>query len=44
MGGLRAGLAYLGAQNLNQLNEKAEFIRISEAGVLESRPHSVIFN
>lgn len=44
MGGLRAGLAYLGAQDLNELNEKAEFIRISEAGVLESRPHSVIFN
>ncbi len=42
MGGLRSGMAYLGAQNLNELQEKAQFIRISESALMESRPHSVI--
>ncbi|MDR0463275.1 MAG: IMP dehydrogenase [Pseudomonadales bacterium] len=42
MGGLRAGMAYLGANNLTELAEKARFVKISEAGVLESKPHSII--
>lgn len=41
LGGLRSGLAYLGAANLKQLDEKAKFIRISPASMVESHPHSI---
>lgn len=41
LGGVRAGMAYLGAQNLEELRAKARFIRISPAGMLESHPHSI---
>ena len=40
VGGLRAGMGYVGAQNIEQLKE-AKFIRISGAGVAESHPHDV---
>ena len=40
MGGLRAGMGYVGAANLEEL-QQAEFIRISNAGLLESHPHSI---
>ena len=39
-GGLRAGMGYCGAGNLEQLR-KAEFVRITQAGFLESHPHDV---
>ncbi len=42
VGGLRAGMAYLGASNLEELRAKAQFIRISESALAESRPHSVL--
>ena len=42
IGGLRAGMAYLGAKNLKELKKKAKFIRISPAGLTESKPHSVL--
>lgn len=42
MGGLRSGMAYLGAKNLQELRQKAEFIRISPAGLAESKPHSIV--
>ncbi|MCS7221018.1 MAG: IMP dehydrogenase [Anaerolineae bacterium] len=41
MGGLRAGMGYVGAANLQELREKARFIRITNAGLIESHPHSV---
>lgn len=41
MGGLRAGMGYVGAANLQELREKAEFLRITNAGLRESHPHSV---
>ncbi len=41
VGGLRAGMAYLGAANLKELQEKAHFIQITAAGWSESKPHSV---
>ncbi|HSH00970.1 MAG TPA: IMP dehydrogenase [Anaerolineae bacterium] len=41
MGGLRAGMGYVGAANLTELREKARFQRITNAGLLESHPHSV---
>ena len=41
LGGLKAGMGYCGAKNLEQLTE-AKFVRITSAGVLESHPHDVI--
>ena len=41
MGGLRSGMGYVGAANLRELREKARFMRITNAGLIESHPHSV---
>ena len=41
VGGLRSGMGYVGAKNLNELFEKAEFITISNASLKESHPHDV---
>ncbi|MGQ9657700.1 MAG: IMP dehydrogenase [Fimbriimonadales bacterium] len=41
VGGLRSGMGYLGARNLQELREKARFIRITNSGLRESHPHSV---
>lgn len=40
IGGLRAGMGYCGAQNLEKLKE-AKFIRITNSGIQESHPHDV---
>ena len=40
IGGLRAGMGYCGAANIDQLH-KAKFTRITNAGVAESHPHDV---
>jgi IMP dehydrogenase len=41
MGGLRSGMGYVGARNLIELRDKAQFVRITNAGLIESHPHSV---
>jgi IMP dehydrogenase len=41
MGGLRSGMGYAGARNLGELRAKARFVRITNAGLIESHPHSV---
>ncbi len=41
IGGLRAGMGYTGAKNIDAL-QKAKFIRITAAGVKESHPHDVV--
>src|SRR5438270_992569 len=41
-GGLRAAMGYLGARTLKELQEKAEFVRVSGAGMRESHVHDVI--
>ncbi len=41
MGGLRSGMGYVGAANLHELREKARFVRITNAGLIESHPHGV---
>ena len=41
MGGLRSGMGYCGAHTIRELHEKAEFIRITNAGLLESHPHDI---
>ena len=40
-GGVRSGLSYCGARSIPQMQENAEFIRISRAGFAESQPHDV---
>ena len=42
VGGLRAGMGYLGAKNLADLQEKAKFIRVSPAAIHESHAHGVL--
>ncbi len=42
LGGLRSGMGYIGAKNLIELKEKAQFIRITSASLKESHPHDVI--
>ncbi len=41
MGGLKAGMGYVGCRTLDELREKAEFIKISAAGMRESHVHDV---
>jgi IMP dehydrogenase len=41
-GGLRSGMSYCGAINLKEMRSNGEFIRISEVGLAESKPHDVI--
>ena len=40
-GGIRSGLSYCGAHNIQQMQKNAEFIKISRAGFAESQPHDV---
>jgi len=42
MGGLRSGMGYVGAENLDQLRDKARFVRITAGGLKESHPHDVV--
>ncbi|WP_208559427.1 IMP dehydrogenase [Marinilactibacillus kalidii] len=41
IGGLRSGMGYVGAANLKELRENAQFIEMSGAGLKESHPHDV---
>ncbi len=41
IGGLRSGMGYVGAGSLKELQSKAEFIKITNAGLRESHPHDV---
>lgn len=42
IGGLRAGMGYVGCGTLDELQQKAKFIRITSAGLKESHVHDVI--
>ncbi len=42
MGGLRSGMGYVGAHNLDELFEKTTFCEISPAGLRESHVHDVV--
>ncbi len=42
LGGLRSGMGYVGAATIEELREKATFVRISAAGLRESHVHDVI--
>ena len=41
IGGLRAGMGYAGASTIEELKEKATFVRITSAGLKESHPHDI---
>ncbi|HKJ28039.1 MAG TPA: IMP dehydrogenase, partial [Anaerolineales bacterium] len=42
IGGLRSGMGYAGASNLEELRTQTELVRITNAGMIESHPHDVI--
>ena len=42
IGGMKAGMGYLGAKNIQELQQKAKFIRITSSGLKESHVHDVI--
>jgi IMP dehydrogenase len=41
VGGLRSGMGYCGAENIEALRTRARFIKITHAGLIESHPHDV---
>jgi IMP dehydrogenase len=42
MGGLKSGMGYVGASNLEELRERARFIRITAGGLRESHAHDIV--
>ncbi|MCS7234101.1 MAG: IMP dehydrogenase [Synergistetes bacterium] len=42
VGGIKAGMGYVGARNIQELQQKAHFIKVTYAAVRESHPHDVI--
>jgi len=42
MGGLRSGMGYVGANNLDELREKARIVQITAGGLKESHPHDIV--
>ncbi|MBW2560588.1 MAG: IMP dehydrogenase [Deltaproteobacteria bacterium] len=42
VGGIKAGMGYVGCQTIKELREKAQFIKITPAGLRESHVHDVI--
>ena|SRR5258708_6190404 len=42
IGGIKSGMYYVGAKNLQELAEKAQFIQITQASLTESHPHDVL--
>ena len=42
VGGLKAGMGYVGCRTLDELREKARFVKVSAAGMRESHVHDVI--
>jgi IMP dehydrogenase len=42
IGGIKSGMGYCGARTIQELQKKAKFIRMTQAGLYESHPHNVI--
>lgn len=42
VGGIQSGMGYLGARTLEELKQKARYIRVSSAGQREAAPHDII--
>lgn len=41
MGGVRSGMGYVGAENLEELKQNADFLRMTSGGLRESHAHDV---
>ena len=41
VGGLKAGMGYLGTRDIDELRKEAQFIQVSHASVRESHPHDI---
>lgn len=41
LGGIKSGMGYVGAANLQELHDNAQFVEMSGAGLIESHPHDV---
>ncbi|OUI75293.1 IMP dehydrogenase [Streptococcus pyogenes] len=41
LGGIRSGMGYVGAGDIQELHENAQFVEMSDAGLIESHPHDV---
>ncbi len=42
IGGLRSSMGYVGARNIREMQEKSRFVRITQAGMVESHPHNIM--
>jgi len=42
MGGIKSGMYHVGAKTIQELQEKAQFIQITQASLTESHPHSLL--
>ena len=43
-GGIRSGMGYIGAKTIADIQKRARFIRITNAGLKESHPHDIVIN
>ena len=41
LGGLRSGMGYCGAENIEALKQNGKFVKISAASLKESHPHDI---
>ncbi|MDD3269626.1 MAG: IMP dehydrogenase [Syntrophomonadaceae bacterium] len=41
IGGLKAGMGYCGVKNIEEMKSKTKFVRITNAGLIESHPHDI---
>lgn len=42
LAGIKSGLSYCGAKNLNELVKNAEFVQITSSGIVENKPHDLV--
>lgn len=42
VGGIRAGMGYVGSHNIKELQEKSRFVRVTSASIKEGHPHDVV--
>ena len=39
--GIRSSFSYVGANNLSEYHSKVEFVRVTQAGTIEAKPHLI---
>lgn len=42
IGGIKSGMFYVGAKSISELQEKAKFVKITQASLTESHPHDIL--